>query len=77
MKTFTDGAVLENEQAGATFVIPEFTTEKGFYLGKGRCIFTAEFALMALSYIVRLPMALINIVLCGRKGSVIFIEFHR
>ena len=52
LKTFTYGAVLENEQAGATFVIPEFTSEKGFYLGKGRCILTAELvALLMLSLI--------------------------
>jgi len=79
LKTFTYGAVLEDEQAGGTFVTPEFTSEKGFHFGKGRCILTAQLValLMALSYIVHLPMALFNIVLCGLKNSVIFTEFHR
>ena len=57
LKMFTDGSVLENEQGGAGFLIPEFKTggkkRRSFYLGKGMSIFTAElFALlMALSYI--------------------------
>ena len=44
MKVYTDGSVLENEQAGAGFVIPDFKTEKSFYLGKGGAIFTAKLA---------------------------------
>ena len=30
LKIYTDGSVVENEEAGAGFVIPEFTTEEGF-----------------------------------------------
>ena len=48
LKIYTDGSVLENEQSGAEFVIPEFKTKtnkklkKSFYFGKGGYIFTAE-----------------------------------
>ena len=60
---YTDGSVLENEQAGAGFVIPEFKTEKGFYLGKGMSLFTAELValLVTVSYIFNLLVALFNI----------------
>ena len=79
MKIYTDRSVLENEQAGAGFVIPEFKTEKGFYLGKGRSLVTAELValLVAVSYIFNLLVTLFNILLCGLKGGVIFIEFRR
>ena len=30
LKIYTDGSVVENEQAGAGFVISEFKTEEGF-----------------------------------------------
>ena len=33
-KKIVDGSVIENEQAGPGFVIPEFKTEKSFCLGK-------------------------------------------
>ena len=33
-KIFIDGSVIENEQAGPGFDIPEFKTEKSSYLGK-------------------------------------------
>ena len=52
-----NGSVLENEQAGAGFVIPEFKTVKPFYLGNGRSIF------ISYNYIVVLPMALFNILI--------------
>ena len=74
MKIYTDGSVLENEQAGAGFVIPEFKTEKGFYLGKGRSLFTAELValLVAASYIFNLLMALFNILFCVDSKAVLY-----
>ena len=44
----------------------QFKTEKHFFLGKGRSICTAELValLMALSYVVNLPVALFNILFC-------------
>ena len=42
LKIYAYGSVLENEQADAGFVIPETKTEKSFYLGNGRSIFTAQ-----------------------------------
>ena len=74
MKIYTDGSVLENKQASSRFVIPEFKTEKGFYLGKGRSIFTAELValLMVLSSIVHLPMVLFNILFCVDSNAVLY-----
>ena len=71
---YTDGSVIENEQASCRFVIREFKSEKGFYLGKGRSIFTAELValLMALSSIVHLPMALFNILFCADSNAVLY-----
>ena len=63
LKIYTDGSVLENKQASSRFVIPEFKTEKGFYLGKGMSLFTAELValLVTVSYIFNLLVALFNI----------------
>ena len=71
---FTHGSVLENEQAGAGFLIPEFKTEKGVYLGKGLSVLTAEFVaiLMALEYIVNLPVVLFNIMFCIDSNEVLY-----
>ena len=73
LKVFTDGSVLENKNAGAAFVIPSLNVEKQYYLGKNYSIFTSELIAiqMALSYLIDLPITLLQIVLCVDSQSVI------
>ena len=53
---FTDGSLLDNNCAGAAFVIPALKIERSFFLGKKFSIFTAELTaiMSALEYIMEL-----------------------
>ena len=72
-QVFTDGSVLENDNAGSGFVIPAFNMEKSFFLGKGISIFSAELValVMALHFIVSLSMNIFQTVICVDSKSVI------
>jgi ribonuclease HI len=73
LKIYTDGSVLENKQAGAAFVIPSFKIEKVYHLGKHFSIFSAELVgiLMALNYIVNIPINIFQVLFCVDSKSVL------
>ena len=74
LKVYTDGSLTDNNMAGAGFVIPGLKKERSFHIGKDHSIFTAELVaiLMALRYIVNLPMAIFQILFCVDSKSVLF-----
>ena len=73
LQIFTDGSVLDDNNVGAAFVIPELKVERSYYLGSDLSIFTAELAgiMMALEYILTLPMAILRIVMLVDSMSVL------
>ena len=73
IKIYTDGSVLNTNEAGAAFFIPSLKVEKSFYIGKHRSIFTAELTavLMALYYVLDFPKDISNILFCVDSKSVL------
>ena len=73
LQIFTDGSVLDNYNVGAAFAIPALKVERSFYLGRHLSIFTAELVgiMMALEYILTLPMAILSIVMLVDSKSVL------
>ena len=73
MQVFTDGSVLEDNNAGAGFVIPAIHVQKSFHLGKGYSVFTAELVavVMALNTLINIPKNFISILLCVDSQSVL------
>lgn len=71
---YTDGSLLDNNQAGSAFVIPALKMEKSFYVGKHRSVFTAELTaiLMALTYILDHPFCIFRISLCVDSKSALY-----
>ena len=65
--------MLDDNNVGAAFVIPTLKVEKSLYLGSNLSIFTAELAaiMMALEYILTLPMAILRIVMLVDSKSVL------
>jgi ribonuclease HI len=74
LKIYTDGSVLDNEQAGAAFVIPHFKIEKSYSIGKHISIFSAELVaiLMALNYIISIPFNIFQFLFCVDSKSVLY-----
>ena len=74
LKVYTDGSLLDNQEAGSAFVIPALKVEKSYYIGKNRSIFTAELIaiLMALNYILDLPFCIFQILLCVDSKSALY-----
>ena len=64
---------MEDGSAGSAFVIPSLKTEKSYHLGKGHSIFAAELVaiLMALYYVIQLPVTVFNILFCVDSQSVL------
>ena len=73
LQIYTDGSVLDDNNVGAAFVIPELKVEKSYYLGSNLSIFTAELAgiLLALEYILTLPMVIFRIAMLVDSKSVL------
>ena len=73
LQVFTDGSVLNDNNVGAAFAIPTLKVERSFYLGSNLSIFTAELAgiMMALEYILSLPMTILRIVMLVDSQSVL------
>ena len=73
LQIFTDGSLLENNDCGAAFVIPQYNIEKSFYLGKYLSIFTAELTaiIMALNFILNFQTNFTNITLFVDSLSVL------
>lgn len=73
-KVFTDGSVTENGDSGAGFVIPFFNLVKSYYLGKGMSVFTCELIaiLMALIYVVDLPITILQLLICVDSKAVLY-----
>ena len=67
---FTRGSVLKKRTSRCWVSYKE----KGFYLGKGLSVLTAELVaiLMALEYIVNLPVVLFNIMFCIDSNEVLY-----
>ena len=74
LKIFTDGSVLENNNSGAAFLIPDLKVEKSFYLGKNKSIFTCELMaiLMALNFVVLFPKTIFQILFCVDSKGVLY-----
>ena len=73
LKIYTDGSLLNNNDAGAAFMIPSLKVERSFYIGKNRSIFTAELTaiLMALYYLLDFPKNVFNVLFCVDSKSVL------
>ena len=73
LKIFTDGSVLETNDCGCGFVIPDLRIEKSFYIGKNLSIFTCELyaIMMALELICNTSIDLYSIVVCVDSKSVL------
>ena len=73
LKMYTDGSLLDNDQAGSAFVIPALKIEKSYCVGKHRSVFTAELiaVLMGLSYILDLSLDIFHILICVDSKSVL------
>ena len=65
--------MLEDNNAGAGFVIPAIHVQKSFHLGKGYSVFTAELVavVMALNTLINIPKNFISILLCVDSQSVL------
>ena len=65
--------MLDDNNVGAAFVIPELKVEKSYYLGSDLSIFTAELAgiLLALEYILTLPKVIFRIAMLVDSKSVL------
>ena len=73
-KIYTDGSVLNNNNSGAAFVIPDLKIEQSFHLGKNKSIFTCELMaiLMALNYLISFPKVIFQILFCVDSKSVLY-----
>ena len=67
LKIFTDGSVMEDGEAGAAFVIPEFNNLTHSYSLPAVSVFTAELLAisMALQHISAIPVTPFAIVICS------------
>jgi len=74
LKVFTDGSVLDSGDVGAGFVIPFLNIKKGFYLGRGFSIFSAELyaLLMALNFILDFGKDLFGVVFCIDSKCILY-----
>ena len=74
LKIYTDGSLLENQQAGAAFVIPALKVEKSYFIGKNRSIFVAELVavLMAVYHILDYPTPIFRVLFCVDSKSVLY-----
>ena len=73
LKVFTDGSVLESNECGSAYIIPDMNLQKSYHLGKGLSIFSCELyaILFALYQILELNIAISNVVICVDSKSVL------
>ena len=73
LKIFTDGSVLESNECGSAYIIPDMNLQKSYHLGKGLSIFSCELyaILFAIYRILELNIAISNIVICVDSKSVL------
>ena len=73
LQIYTDGSVLDDNNVGASFVIPELKVERSYYIGSDLSIFTAELTgiLLALEYILTLPKVIFKIAMLVDSKSVL------
>jgi ribonuclease HI len=74
LKIFTDGSVLETNDCGSAFSIPDLKIDKSYYLGKGFSIFSCELyaILMALNHILFSPKDIYNILVCVDSKAALY-----
>ena len=73
LKIYTDGSVLDSNDCGSAFSIPDLNLHKSYYLGKGLSIFTCELyaILFALQLLMDMTTNILNIVICVDSRSVL------
>ena len=73
LKIFTDGSVLDSNECGSAFIIPDMNIKKSYHLGKGLSIFSCELyaILFALNQILEFGFAISNVVICVDSKSVL------
>ena len=73
LKVYTDGSVLENQDCGSAFIIPELNIKRSYNLGKGSSIFTCELyaILFAITQLIELNLPLFHVVINVDSKSVL------